>query len=89
MADAIFNRAGTLESPAWDAAAVTPNDGADLPKIATRALWIGAGDGTLSVVMSGGTTVAFAGVAAGTLLPIRVDRVRATGTGATGIVALY
>ena len=89
MADAIFNRASTLESPAWDAAAVTPNDSADLPRVATRALWIGGGDGTLSVVMSGGTTVAFAGVADGTLLPIRVDRVRATGTGATGIVALY
>ena len=89
MADALFNRDAGLESPAWDAAAVTPNDGADLARIATRALYIGGGDGTLSVVMSGGSTVSFAGLAVGQIYPIRVDRVRASGTGSTNIVALY
>lgn len=89
MADAVFNRDAGLESPAWDAAAVTPDDGSDLTRIATRGLYIGGGDGTLSVVMSGGTTVAFAGLVTGQIYPIRVDRVRSTGTGATGIVALY
>ena len=89
MADPIFNRSGTLETSSWNAAAVTPNDDADLPRAPCQALWIGGGDGTLSVVMAGGATVAFAGIPDGSILPIRADRVRATGTGATGIVALY
>lgn len=89
MADPVFQRDAGLEAPAWTAAAVSPNDGADLPRVATRALYIGGGDGTLSVVMSGGGTVAFAGLATGQIYPFRVDRVNATGTGATNIVALY
>ena len=88
MADQIFNHAAGLESPAWTAAAVTPNNGADLPRIATRGLYIG-GDGDVSVVMSGGGTVTFAGLVSGTILPVRVDRVRVTDTTATNIVALY
>jgi hypothetical protein len=88
MADAIFNHAANLESPAWTAVAVTPNDSADLARVATRGLYIG-GDGNLSVVMSGGGTVAFTGLLGGTILPVRVDRVRSTGTTAQDIVALY
>ena len=89
MADALLHAEAGLEAPAWDAATVTPNDSADLARGATRGLYIGGGDGTLSVVMSGGTTVAFAGLVQGQIYPFRVDRVRATGTGSTDIVALY
>ena len=88
MADPTFNHQAGLESPAWTAAEVTPDDDNDLTRVATRALYIG-GDGNISVVMSGGGTVAFSGLPAGTILPVRVDRVRSTGTTATGIVALY
>jgi len=87
MADPLFNRSAELDSPAWDAATVTPSNDADLPRAPTRAVYVGS-DGSLEVVMAGGGTVTFSGLAAGTILPIRVDRVRATGT-ATGIVALY
>lgn len=87
MADATFNRAAELDSPAWDAVAVTPSDANDLARVATRALWIG-GAGSVSVNMSGaGEAIVFAGVQG--LIPIRVDRVLATGTTATNIVALY
>ena len=78
-------------APAVDAEAVTPSDGTDL--VATsRALWIG-GAGAISVVMAGsrgnpGATILLSGIAAGTLLPIAVNRVRATGTTATLIVSL-
>lgn len=69
--------------------AVTKSDTDDIrASDLSDALWIGTpGDGTLSVIMSDGTTVAFAGVPAG-LLPIAVKRVRSTGTGATNILAL-
>ena len=88
MADAIYNRSAGPDSPAWSAVAVTPAD-ADLSRIATRALYVGVG-GNVAVVMSdGGAAVTFVGVQAGTILPIRVDRVNSTNTTATNIVALY
>ena len=70
--------------------AVTPNDGADLASTA-YGLYIGTG-GTLKVdcgqvgVEGERVTVTFAAVAVG-FLPLRVRRVWATGTSATGIVA--
>lgn len=73
-------------SPARYFSAVTPDNSNDLA-YATRALWVG-GAGNLSVIDLDGNTVAFTGIPAGTLLPIRVARVRATGTTATNIVAL-
>jgi hypothetical protein len=87
MADAIFNRAAELDSPAWSAAAVVPSADADLPLAPTRAVYVG-GAGNLAVIMAGGGTVTFSGVAAGTILPIRVDRIVNTST-ATLILALY
>lgn len=89
MADAIYNREAGLESPAWDAVAVTKAD-ANLPRFPTRGLYIG-GDGDLVVYMAGrasDTAVTFSGLTAGTVLPIRVDHVR-NATTATNIVALY
>ncbi len=75
-----------LDSPASRAVAVTPSDSTNLTEV-SRGLWIGGG-GSISVVMLGGGTVSFTGIAAGTLLPIRVSRVNQTGTTATGIVSL-
>lgn len=85
MADPMFNRSAGPESPAWNAAAVTVAPG-DLPLIPTRALYVG-GAGNVTVTMAGGASVEFVGVPAGSILPIRVDRV--TAATATGIVALY
>lgn len=78
-----------LESPALNAAAVTPSDSTDLPHV-SRALYVG-GAGNVTVTPAGGTaSVAFTGVLAGSILPIRVSRVWATGTGSsTAIVNLY
>lgn len=89
MADPYENISADLSSPAWTAASVTPNDSADLARVATRGLYIG-GDGDITVTMSGDSAnVTFSGLAVGTILPVRVDRVLATGTTATNIVALY
>ena len=86
MADANFYTMGNLESPAWSAASVTPADGTDLPKLFAKITAVTAG--TIVVIASGGGQVTMA-IAAGGLLPVFVDRVLATGTTATGIVALY
>jgi hypothetical protein len=73
--------------PAEFGAVITPNDGADIAQN-SKAVYIG-GAGNLNVDLVGGQTVLFSGIPAGTWLPIRVKRVRATSTTATLIVALY
>jgi hypothetical protein len=66
---------------ASDAFAVTPSDSA-----AQRAyaVWVG-GAGNVAVRTEDGTTVTFTGAQAGTILPVRVSQVLATGTTATAI----
>ena len=71
------------------AVAVTPHDTNVLPSL-TKAIHIGtAGAGTLTVTMADGTDVSFAGVTAGTYLPLSIKRVKATGTGVSNVVAMY
>ena len=74
---------------ATGAAAVTPNDSADLPNIRTRALIVG-GAGYIKADFQDGSTAEIY-CAAGVPIPVCVNRVYATtvGTIATGIVALY
>lgn len=75
-------------SPAFDGEAVTPSDTIDLPD-AARALFIGgAGDVTLDTLVSG-RTLTFKGISGGAILPVAARRVRATGTNATFIIALF
>lgn len=69
------------------AAAVTTSDSSIFEE-PTRAVYIG-GAGTLKVDMVSGGTVTFTGLLAGTLLPVQVVRIYATGTTATSIIALY
>ena len=70
------------------ATAVTPSDSTDLSGGITRGLWVGS-TGNLSVVMADGNTSAFTSVPAGTELKIALSRVRATGTTANNLLALY
>lgn len=87
MADNWATTSTGIAGPARNGASVTPSDATDLPT-ASRSLYVG-GAGNLSIITTGGDTVALTGVPAGTLLPICAARVRATGTTATGIVALW
>lgn len=73
-------------SPAYNAAAVTPSDTVPL-SIVARGLYIGAA-GNVAVLTTGGDTVTFVAAPTGTVLPISVQKVLATGTTATSIVAL-
>ena len=73
--------------PATSGAAVTPNDSVDLPAT-TRALWIG-GAGDVKVTLQAGVALTLSAVPAGSMLPLQVTRVWATGTSATLITALW
>lgn len=86
MSDKFANYPSNLDSPAANAASVTPNDSIDL-STSSRSLWIG-GEGNLSVVMVGGQTVTFTALTVG-WHPLRVARVLSTGTTATNIVAVW
>jgi hypothetical protein len=71
------------------AVSITPNDSTVINN--TRALYIGVA-GNLKVTMVDGQDVTFLALAAGTILPIQVTKVFATGTTITGtnsILVLY
>lgn len=76
------------EGPAFRLVAITPNDSTDLIQHGLRALWVGGAGNVAIRALSDGSAVTIAGVPAGTLLPIAVARVLATGTTATNIVGL-
>ena len=74
-------------APVRFAGAITPHDSTPLPSPAY--VYCGLG-GDISVVLNGGkNTVVFQSTNAGAVLPVLVDRVNATGTTATGLVAMY
>ena len=69
------------------ALAVTPSDGSDLTGEPFFAVYVGTG-GDLRVDMAdGGSAVTLSNVASGQLLPIMVERIYATGTTASNIIA--
>jgi len=75
----------SLAGPATRSVDVTPDDDADLP-FRTRFL-LAAEAGDIEVHMAGETTPRILPIAAGVQLAVRVDRVLASNTTATGIVA--
>lgn len=88
MPDPFSHLADQVSAPATRAVAVVPHDTAALGDI-PKALFVGTG-GTLTMRgPGGGADVAWKNVPAGSILPFRAQYVRATGTTATDIVALY
>lgn len=79
-------RAASITGPATHGFAITPDDDADLPQPA-RAFYVG-GTGGVAVKLPSGADVTFKGVVGGTVLPVSVVRVYATGTTASDIVGL-
>ncbi|PCJ09339.1 MAG: hypothetical protein COB16_03920 [Rhodobacteraceae bacterium] len=76
-----------LTSPINDGFDITPDDDADLPNV-TRALMVAVG-GDVAVVLKGGTTLTLPELAPGVVYQIRISRVLATDTDASGIVGLF
>lgn len=87
-----FN-ANTLEitAPYRGLVAVTPSDTVDLSNGFTRGIFISyvAGGSNLTVDTPDNTDITLTGLLGGSFIPLRVKRVYATGTNATGIVAAY
>jgi len=77
-----------LKLQATEAVSVDPDDAADLTTVQAL-IYIGSG-GDIKVDCSGsGTAIVFKNCVAGSVLPVKVDRVYSTGTNATDLVALY
>jgi hypothetical protein len=77
----------SLSGPATGAFEISADDGSDLPEI-TRALYVGNA-GNLALVMQTGAQVTLRNIAAGSVLPLRVVRVLASGSTAGAVVGLY
>lgn len=85
--DAFAGRAAHAAGPIDAVRPVTPSDAADLPGGVARGLFVGEA-GTVAIVDRHGGAATLTSMEA-QYHPIRVLRVRTTGTTATGIVALY
>ena len=88
MADQFSNSADQVSAPAMRAVAVTPHDTnalGDIPK----ALYIGTGGTLVARGVRDSGDVTFANLPDGSVLPFRASHVRATGTTAADIVALF
>jgi hypothetical protein len=78
----------TILQSGWSSTtAVVPSDTVPLSNPA-QVLWVG-GAGSLTVITPAGQTVTIASVPAGVVVPVQAATVKATGTTATGIVALF
>ena len=82
-----FKNINDVDSPAIDAAAITPSDSVNLAKV-VKAIYIGD-DGNVSLITPKGNVVTFVGLVAGTILPVRASRVNATLTTAANLIGLY
>lgn len=69
------------------AVAITPSDATNFTDGACHAIYVGGAGAVVAIV--NGTAITFSGAAAGSVIEIRATRVNATGTVATGLVALY
>ena len=75
-----------LSSPICGGFDIAPDDAADLVSL-TRAIVLGSA-GDVAVVLKNGDAITLPALAAGVIYPVRVARVLATGTTATGIKGL-
>lgn len=88
MADQFSSSADQVSAPATRAMSVVPHDGnalADIPK----ALFVGTGGNLTARGVGGGADTVWKNVPSGSIVPLRAQYVRATGTTAADILALY
>lgn len=86
MADEFENHTTSLTSPATAGETVVPSDQNDLTHC-TRGLYVGATGAVVAVLVSG-DEVTLNDAQAGVIYPLRIRRVKATGTTAAGLVGL-
>ncbi|HWA17683.1 MAG TPA: hypothetical protein VG757_01690 [Devosia sp.] len=86
MSDRYAAHTASLTAPASNGFDITPDDDEDLPEV-VRAIYVG-GAGDVAAVLREGATLTFANLPAGSLLPVRASRIKATGTTASGLIGL-
>lgn len=77
---------GGLTGPICGGFDVTPNDSVDLAQMTRGVMVATAGD--MAAVLKNGDVITLPGLAPGVIYPLRIARVLATGTTATGIKGL-
>ncbi len=88
MPDQFSNSADQVSAPATRAVAVVPHDSNALTDI-PKALYVGTGGDITMRGLNGSADQLWKNVAAGAVLPFRAQYVRASGTTAADILALY
>lgn len=74
-------------NPSGEALAITPSDSTYFSS-PTRGIYVG-GAGNITCITASGASVVFYNCVAGSILPIRVVLINATGTSASNLVGLY
>lgn len=87
MTQRFSGRSEDVTAPIRRGFSITPSDASNLAA-EIRALYVGSA-GDLELVLASGDAVSLAGVPGGSLLPLRVSRVKASGTTAGLLVGLY
>lgn len=88
MSDAFAGAVDSASAPATRTASITPHDSNALPDI-PKAIYVGGAGDIAMRGMNGGSDQIWKNVPAGSILPFRASHVRATGTTATLLLALY
>lgn len=88
MADAFSNVADAVASPSRRAVVITPHDSNELADI-PKALYVGTAGNITMRGVDGSSDQLWKNVPAGALIPFRARFVRATGTTAADLLALY
>ena len=84
MSDLFSDHATGLDSPAANGHAITPDDNLDLENV-TRFIYVGS-TGDISIILANDDAPITIPAAPAGYHPLRIKRVLATGTTATGIV---
>nr|WP_298925250.1 hypothetical protein [uncultured Erythrobacter sp.] len=85
--DSFSSSADSLIAPARVAYSITPQDGVELSTSA-KALYVGTGGDITFRAVGSETDVVLRNVVSGTILPIRIAAIQATGTTAADMVGL-
>ena len=75
--------------PARSSYPVTPNDSAEIGAIEPKGIWVGGAGTIVGQLVGDEADRTFVGIGAGSMLPLRFRLIKATGTTATNIIAVY
>lgn len=87
--DRAFTARETSESPARNSYPVTPNNTDDIGPYEPKGVWVGTGGTIVGQLVGDTEDREFVNIGNGTFLPFKFRLIKATGTNASDIVAVY